>query len=339
MVAELGLSGQFRPAIAHSIREQSFWVKKALTVHNHGGVHQTALNIPEELLNFVYSISTEHVKRPAKDLSLYAPRVTLLTEYELEKLEANQERETRRARRHVRLKREHMPYDILNPPRVLLTPLSYRGSLHRIVDPDMMSTSDDEGPFVRRRGAPLMADTRSEFVCSRCHLFFPSNQLIELMSGGHLCTQCRRPAGLEGEWSRSIASPFGKGSASPFDRSSSNVTPISTPFSAPALVSGNVREGLVVEPLTKEQESLIPSWMHQQLEKLLGRYSQDFFYLIIEDGEPKVKCYDCERTYMPGPNQTFNNFEIHLKNRTHRSLVNKRVKEFRLRERSEESGS
>ncbi|KDN46567.1 hypothetical protein RSAG8_04220, partial [Rhizoctonia solani AG-8 WAC10335] len=40
----------------------------------------------------------------------------------------------------------------------------------------------------------------------------------------------------------------------------------------------------------------------------------------------RLKCLDCPgKLYTPGPDQTLSNFEVHLKNRGHRSNVNKRV--------------
>jgi SWI/SNF-related matrix-associated actin-dependent regulator of chromatin subfamily B member 1 len=47
-----------------------------------------------------------------------------------------------------------------------------------------------------------------------------------------------------------------------------------------------------------------------------------FFFL------PRIRCHDCPgKLYTPGPGETTDNFEIHLKNRQHREKVEKRVRE------------
>lgn len=41
---------------------------------------------------------------------------------------------------------------------------------------------------------------------------------------------------------------------------------------------------------------------------------------------PRLRCHDCPgKLYNPGPGLSVENFEIHLKNRTHRLNVEKRV--------------
>lgn len=41
---------------------------------------------------------------------------------------------------------------------------------------------------------------------------------------------------------------------------------------------------------------------------------------------PRIKCHDCPgKVYTPGPSMTVDNFEVHLRNRTHRDRVTARV--------------
>ena len=41
---------------------------------------------------------------------------------------------------------------------------------------------------------------------------------------------------------------------------------------------------------------------------------------------PRIRCNDCPgKLYTPGPDETINNFEVHLKNRMHRDKVTNRV--------------
>ncbi|KAK7042455.1 hypothetical protein R3P38DRAFT_2890583 [Favolaschia claudopus] len=43
--------------------------------------------------------------------------------------------------------------------------------------------------------------------------------------------------------------------------------------------------------------------------------------------EWRIKCLDCPgKLYTPGPGETLNNYEIHLRNRLHRRRVNERVR-------------
>ena len=49
---------------------------------------------------------------------------------------------------------------------------------------------------------------------------------------------------------------------------------------------------------------------------------------------PRIKCLDCPgKLYVPGPEMGVSNFEVHLKNRLHRELV-----ERRLRDRGRSAG-
>lgn len=41
---------------------------------------------------------------------------------------------------------------------------------------------------------------------------------------------------------------------------------------------------------------------------------------------PRIRCHDCPgKLYTPGPDETINNFEVHLKNKVHREKVDRRV--------------
>lgn len=47
----------------------------------------------------------------------------------------------------------------------------------------------------------------------------------------------------------------------------------------------------------------------------------------ITDYTPRIRCVDCPgKLYTPGPGETVDNFEIHLKNRIHRERVEGRLR-------------
>ncbi|EUC61258.1 SNF5/SMARCB 1/INI1 family protein [Rhizoctonia solani AG-3 Rhs1AP] len=77
----------------------------------------------------------------------------------------------------------------------------------------------------------------------------------------------------------------------------------------------------------------MPGWILDCLAATQRRYVNDRIDVIAkpranENEAPafRLKCLDCPgKLYTPGPDQTLSNFEVHLKNRGHRSNVNKRV--------------
>ncbi|PWN50706.1 SNF5-domain-containing protein [Violaceomyces palustris] len=79
-----------------------------------------------------------------------------------------------------------------------------------------------------------------------------------------------------------------------------------------------------------------PAWLSQAAKALRAKYPNDKFEIQPRPRPPgtpmppvpewRIRCMDCPgKLYTPGPNESLNNFEIHLKNRTHRAAVVKRV--------------
>ncbi|TBU24698.1 hypothetical protein BD309DRAFT_863774 [Dichomitus squalens] len=63
-----------------------------------------------------------------------------------------------------------------------------------------------------------------------------------------------------------------------------------------------------------------------------AKYPDDNFEAVIRKNatsgiyEFRIKCADCPgKHYTPGPGESLQNFEVHLKNRQHRSKVNARL--------------
>ena len=96
--SELGLSPEFENAIAHGIREQTFWLRKALLSYEYHG-------LPEETIPIDLSgVIKPQLEDPAgglkdfrdlKELENFTPKVRLLTQEELDKLEFSQDRHSR----------------------------------------------------------------------------------------------------------------------------------------------------------------------------------------------------------------------------------------------------
>ncbi|PBL03179.1 hypothetical protein ARMGADRAFT_913067 [Armillaria gallica] len=62
------------------------------------------------------------------------------------------------------------------------------------------------------------------------------------------------------------------------------------------------------------------------------RFPSDKFEVALRkvtansDPEWRIKCLDCPgKLFKPGPGETLSNFEVHLRNKTHRRVVEKRV--------------
>jgi len=76
-----------------------------------------------------------------------------------------------------------------------------------------------------------------------------------------------------------------------------------------------------------------PEWLSKAHDAMLLKFVDDRFDFVLrasasETGIPEwwVKCLDCpQKFYRTGPEETLNNFEIHLRNRAHRRRVAERL--------------
>lgn len=288
MVNELGLPSSFRSMISFSIIEQMYWIRKTLVMHQS--------TIPIELQDIIIThVNSNNSRfRPLDSLSMFAPRVTLLTDHDMDQLDTTRERETRRAKRQIVKQKQYRSNEVFwSPPSFDLEQcprLIFRKS-H--MEPQTPSISDSP---IRKR----TFDT--PYQCSKCNKTFYIDQPSSQM--GFICTSCR---------SKNIRNAM-EITDSVQDSDDESLDP-----------NINPREGINAEPLTSEQKQYIPDWMDEVLNKLLEKHPKDFFYLVVDGKEVKVKCYDCDRVYMPGPNRTLSNFEVHLRNKQHCKLVRDRI--------------
>ena len=78
-----------------------------------------------------------------------------------------------------------------------------------------------------------------------------------------------------------------------------------------------------------------PLWLVHAVDACRSKYKNDRFLIqmrarppdAIPDGDLwRIKCLDCPgKVYKPGPGESLANFEIHLKNRSHRLAVSRRL--------------
>ncbi|KAM5536841.1 hypothetical protein V8D89_009559 [Ganoderma adspersum] len=75
-----------------------------------------------------------------------------------------------------------------------------------------------------------------------------------------------------------------------------------------------------------------PQWLTDSMTAMQAKYPDDNFEAVIRKNatsgiyEFRIKCADCPgKHYTPGPGESLTNFEVHLKNRQHRSKVNARL--------------
>lgn len=79
-----------------------------------------------------------------------------------------------------------------------------------------------------------------------------------------------------------------------------------------------------------------PNWTTRAQATMQAKYPDHRFGVVLKAKAPdapanapdewRIRCHDCPgRLYNPGPEETFNNFEVHLKNRQHRERVEARI--------------
>ncbi|KAF9178033.1 SWI/SNF chromatin-remodeling complex subunit [Haplosporangium sp. Z 767] len=151
LAAELGLGGEFRTAIAHSIREQVQTHTKCLNLigYNYDGstVHDEDLKS-----SFLPKITT--ILREEDAVEQFTPILEKLTEPEIDKLERDRERDKRRKRRQTRGRRGVILPD-LEPSKTRRT-LMYHGQTLEPTDPQLdlqhsdLTMSNRLGPTTRR---------------------------------------------------------------------------------------------------------------------------------------------------------------------------------------------
>ncbi|KAI8885301.1 SNF5-domain-containing protein [Backusella circina FSU 941] len=102
LATELGLGGEFKTAIAHSIREQIHVYSKSLLL---AGYEFDGTGIIDDDLRHSFLPSINGIVRDHNLIERFTPIILELTDVEIEKMEKDRMRETRRKRRGTRARR------------------------------------------------------------------------------------------------------------------------------------------------------------------------------------------------------------------------------------------
>lgn len=152
---ELALGGEFVTAVANDIREQVEHLRRALALVGFTRDPTTGAvraHDPEVQTLILPPVRKGHSRRDSNALNDYSPVLTEYEPAELERIEQSRDREVRRKRRQTRGRaaREASATGVsigswtaLEVAKTMRTPLSYRGSLHRVIS--RMAEDGDEG--------------------------------------------------------------------------------------------------------------------------------------------------------------------------------------------------
>ncbi|KAF9098425.1 SWI/SNF chromatin-remodeling complex subunit [Mortierella sp. GBA35] len=151
---ELGLGGEFRTAIAHSIREQVQTHTKCLNLigynYDGGSVHDEDLRG-----SFLPKITT--ILREEEAVDQFTPILEKLTEPEIEKLERDRERDKRRKRRQTRGRRGVILPD--REPSKTKRTLLHHGYTLEPTDPQLDPQQHQHDPALSSRLGPATRRT------------------------------------------------------------------------------------------------------------------------------------------------------------------------------------
>lgn len=155
---ELALGGEFVTAVANDIREQVEHLRRALALVGYTRDPVTGAvraHDPEVQALILPPLREGHSRRDPNALNEYSPVLTEYEPLELERIEQSRDRETRRKRRQTRGRaaREVVgatgvsigSWTALEAVKTMRTPLSYRGSLHRVISRLAEDGGDESG--------------------------------------------------------------------------------------------------------------------------------------------------------------------------------------------------
>ena len=344
---ELRLPGEFKSAVAHAIREQSFLFLKALLTTGYrvdpsnGNIQFNDNEVAECAITNSNGFSQKNRLLRTPDLvDFFTPKIVNLTEDELEKLSYSRKRENRSKKRST--------FSVSSPPKIHRTFLGYKGSVNRSA---ASSDYDDDGNLDKKQtssrrtarkgvGHSMNVNAASSALCNFCdNTVYSSDQGI-CTKCGNIVTQIDS-ARLSADSSVHSKITGGTQKQQPSEKTTTGAKrgrkPLpTTQVSYPIPVPEGPKQDL--EPLSEPLQKLLPEWLEVARKKLDEKYQLDLFSVIFEDDEPRMKCHECSKIYYVGPGQTLNNFETHLKNRTHRGNVDWRLEHPEENEEPAEMG-
>ncbi|KAG5519124.1 hypothetical protein PMAC_002212 [Pneumocystis sp. 'macacae'] len=302
MCHELALIGEFKTAIAHSIREQAQMYTKSLFLV---GYPFDGRPVEDEDIKTAILPTVSSIFRSVETLNEYSPILYELSESEVEKQNKENERDARRKRRQIRARRGIQLPEFNERLKTQRTPIIHsvlvpenfyvdQYGINKVPIPGLNDDDDLERLLnERQRTPPPSRDIRMKTPVQ--HVFSPS--MSPSLSSRYIL-KFKIPRLKE------------------FLTSISDIKSYSSPSS-----------GLVSPSLP------LPSWLVVALDSLRQRYPHDRFEGFVRQGNStaeatvRIRCNDCPgKLYIPGPALTVENFEIHLKNRSHRTRVEERLR-------------
>ncbi|KAJ3300690.1 SWI/SNF chromatin-remodeling complex subunit [Borealophlyctis nickersoniae] len=389
MTNELGLSADFRTAIAHSIREQvQIYAKSLLLVDHH--FDGSAVDDDELEQCFLPPVDPKAILRTPKQRSLFGPFYNAVTDIEIEKMEKDRERDARRKRRQTQRSRRAVALPDREPPKTNRTDILVQagssvgqdtpaqpvavatrkgnaglgtvgnlraGNRKTRSMQDLGPPERDLAPAQAQREKPLMRHTPKVNVtawrCENCGITAANTPLLRKGPSGEktLCNACglywhknshHRPVGSP----TNVQTTLAPDASDPSQRTESAPPSVKDePASTPALPPQSDEPKPAIKAAAPLPPSLpptgrpsfgaipnlpkvLPPWLVRCRAALMAKYPNDQFEVVTKgkSGDLRLKCFDCPgKLYQPGPEETLQNFEVHLKNRHHRANVNLRL--------------
>lgn len=333
LVNELGLGGEFRSAIAHSIREQVYVHFKSLLIgQEYGDGSYLSERVKTQLMP-----NLRHLLRDPLMAEKFTPVLLEISDIELDRIEREKLREFRRKRRQNRSSRRGMQLPDREALRTHRTGVAIPQTTE--ANEDGLGSGIENG-----RGGDTSWYGRKSALKARMNIAaearmsgyrdslspVPTNSQLENglpltdgMSGFGVGRPYGNPyqgAGMPGGGRDASGLDATGGGYDAAGMDPNHMYPTPTPRNVPK-PEAELPEGC------KIAEDLL-DWMPSKKRILESRNPHDVFDIVqLENGDYKVFCYDCpNKLYTIGPNETLKNFEVHLRNRSHRNSVEARLR-------------
>ncbi|CAO3671370.1 unnamed protein product [Umbelopsis ramanniana] len=337
LVSELGLGGEFKSAISHSIREQVYVHFKSLLIGQDYDGNYLSERVKNQLLP-----SFKSLLRDPLMAEKFTPVLLEISDLELDRIEREKLREFRRKRRQNRSSRR----GINLPERE-----SLRTHRTGVAIPQMTEGNEEGGPGA---GAENGRGGESSWYGRKSALKARMNIAAEARMSGYRDSLSPVPTNAQLENGLPMSDGLGSYSVGRYSSNSGN------PYQ-PAGMRDSIRDGhghdingpSAYATSNMDSNSLYPTptphnipkpeaelpegatiakhlldWMPSKKRILQTRNPHDVFDIVqLDNGDYKVFCYDCpNKLYTIGPNETLKNFEVHLRNRSHRNSVEARLR-------------
>lgn len=328
MCLDLGLSGEFCTAVAHSIREQCQMYIKYLSLI--GYLFDGSEIEDEEVRSYILPPLKNTLRFSDMESSSFAPMIYELNDAEMERQDRGYDREARRMRRRQgRAKHGIMLPDLRDIPKI-----------HRSLFPSSSVPSDDDFMHALSLSTNSDGETLNEINTNnpeREHLIVrlkvDSQKLKIIVEQSQTLTlnnfQQRKLTPLPNSMSFDSLNEFESERNTP-STYGQNISPLPQ-FSSPSLSSdafltnSNSSESALVHMQKLNLPDFTPSWVKRCVIETFAKFPNDRFNVIVKPAlnpaermTVRICCHDCINEYFTaGPGFTFGNFHIHLLSSSH----------------------